>query len=355
MTEPISNKDFFYQIPQTQDDPLWKEIKDKMDTYAPPEIVEGMVFYSREVLPVSKAVRKSGEKNSNINLTRFSNPDRDNLNTIETRGLNVTCYPPKTVITTELVDGEPIDPIEEDLFGGYGRSDKFDELSINFWIYDRYVPSSQFGVMQKCLDDVFEDGGISDNGKVSSKAPSKQDYVGISLLKMERYGWKELELRAWYDSIEHALSDSQITSYIKDAIRIKNAQGRIEWKDQKYVKQQAKTQKLGKLIPLNTDGAEDGNRQRFERILVPAMKEYLKSHETQALCLHNTKVSNHQDYDASNEAMVDLIQEDLDLMVNFVDAWRVFKTQPIAVTHRVTEKINGEDGPCGVIVEYTGE
>ena len=355
MTEQISNKDLFYQIPQTQDDPLWKEIiEEKMDTYAPPEKVEGMVFFSREVLPVSKPVRKSGEKNSNINLTRFSNPDRDNLNTIETRGLNVTCYPPKTVITTELVDGEPIDPIEEDLFGGYGRSEKFDELGINFWVYDRYVPSSQFGKMQKCLDDVFEDGGISDNGKVSSKAPSKQDYVGISLLKMERYGWKELELRAWYDSIEHALSDTQITSYIKDAIRIENAQGRIDWKDQKYVKQQAKTQKLGKLIPLNTDGAEDGNRQRLERILIPAMKEYLRTHETQTLCLHNTKVSNHQDYDDANEAMVDLLKEDLDLIVNFVDVWRVFKTPPIAVTHRVTEKI-GEDDVVGVIVPYTGE
>ena len=351
MTEPISNKDFFYQIPQTQDDPLWEDIKAEMNHYAPPEKVEGMVFFSREVLPVSKPVRKSGEKNSNINLTRFSNPDRDNLNTIETRGLNVTCYPPKTVITTELVDGEPVDPIEEDLFGGYGRSEKFDELGINFWVYDRYVPSDQFGAMQKCLDDVFEDGGISDNGKVSSKAPSKQDYVGISLLKMERYGWKELELRAWYDSIEHALNDTQITSYIKDAIRIRNAQGRIEWKDQKYVKQQAKTQKLGKLIPLNTDGAEDGNRQRFERILIPAMKEYLKTHETQRLCLHNTKVSNHQDYDDANEAMVDLIEEDLNLIVDFVDAWRVFKTKPIAVTHRVTEKI-GEDETIGEIVEF---
>ena len=351
MTEQISNKDLFYQIPQTQDDPLWDQIIEKMNLYAPPEKVEGMEFFSREVLPVSKAVRKSGEKNSNINLTRFSNPDRDNLNTIETRGLNVTCYPPKTVITTELVDGEPIDPIEEDLFGGYGRSEKFDELGINFWVYDRYVPSTQFGAMQKCLDDVFEDGGISDNGKVSSKAPSKQDYVGISLLKMERYGWKELELRAWYDSIEHALNDTQITSYIKDAIRIENAQGRIDWKDQKYVRQQAKTQKLGTLIPLNTDGAEDGNRQRLERILIPAMKEYLKSHETQSLCLHNTKVSNHQDYDDANEAMVDLINEDLDLIVNFVDAWRVFKTKPIAVTHRVTEKI-GEDDVVGVIVPY---
>ena len=354
MTEQISNKDLFYQIPQTQDDPLWEKIIKKMNHYAPPEKVEGMVFFSREVLPISKPVRKSGEKNSNINLTRFSNPDRDNLNTIGTRGLNVTCYPPKTVITTELVDGEPIDPIEEDLFGGYGRSEKFDELGINFWVYDRYVPSSQFGAMQKCLDDVFEDGGISDNGKVSSKAPSKQDYVGISLLKMERYGWKELELRAWYDSIEHALNDTQITSYIKDAIRIENAQGRIDWKDQKYVKQQAKTQKLGKLIPLNTDGAEDGNRQRLERILIPAMKEYLRTHETQSLCLHNTKVSNHQDYDDANEAMVDLLKEDLELIVNFVDAWRVFKTDPIAVTHRVTEKI-GEDDVVGVIIPYTGE
>ena len=351
MTEQISNKDLFYQIPQTQNDPLWDEIIKKMNNYAPPEKVEGMKHYKREVLPVSKPVRKSGEKNSNINLTRFSNPDRDNLNTIDTRGINITCYPPKTVITTELVDGEPVEPVEEDLFGGYGRSEKFDELGIDFWVYDRYMPSDQFGKMQKCLDDVYEDGGISDNGKVSSKAPSKQDYVGISLLKMERYGWKELELRAWYDSIEHALSPDQITSYIRDAVRIKTAQGRIDWKDQNYVKQQAKTQKLGKLIPLNTDGAEAGNRQRFERILVPAMKEYLKTHETQKLCLHNTKVSNHQDYDLANEAMVDLINEDLELVVSFVDAWRVFKTKPIAVTHRVTEKI-GEDETIGEIVEF---
>ena len=353
MTELISNKDLFYQIPQTQNDPLWDEIIKKMDNYAPPEKVEGMVFFRREVLPVSKPVRRNGEDNSNLNLTRSTNPDRDNLNTIE-RGLNVTCYPLKTVVTTKVVDKEPVDPIEEDLFGGYGRSEKFDELGIDFWVYDRYMPSDQFGKMQKCLDDVYEDGGISDNGKVSSKAPSKQDYVGISLLKMQRYGWKELELRAWYDSIEHALSPDQITSYIRDAVRIKTAQGRIDWKDQKYVKQQAKTQKLGKLIPLNTDGAEAGNRQRFERILVPAMKEYLVTHETQKLCLHNTKVSNHQDYDLANEKMVAFVKADWELIVNCVDAWRVFKTQPFAVTDRVTEKI-GDDDVIGVIVPYTGE
>ena len=355
MTEQISNKDFFYQIPQTQDDPLWVKIIKKMDTYAPPEKIEGMEFFSREVLPVSKPVRRSGEDNSNLNLTRATNPDRDNLNTIETRGLNVSCYPPKTVITTDLVEKEPVDPIEEDLFGGYGRSGKFDELSINFWVYDRYIPSNQLGKMQTGLEDVCEDAGISDNGKVSSKAPTKEDYVSLSLTKMERHGWKEPELRLWYDAIDHALSAKQVNAYITDAIRIQNARGRIEWYDKTYVKQQAKTQKLGKITPLNTDGAESGNRQRFERVLVPAMKEYLRTHETQALCLHNTKVSNHQDYDLANAKMVDVVKEDLELIVDFVDAWRVFKTQPIAVTHRVAEKINGEDDALGVIVEYTGE
>ena len=354
MTETISNKDLFYQIPTTQDDPLWEEIKEKMNLYAPPEKVEGMEFFSREVLPVSKPVRRSGEDNSNLNRTRATNPDRDNLNTIETRGLNVTCYPPKTVITTEVEEKDPVEPIEEDLFGGYGRSGMFDELGINFWVYDRYVPSSQLGKMQLEFEDVCEDAGISDNGKVTSKAPTKEDYVSLSLTKMDRHGWKEPELRLWYDAIDHALSAKQINAYITDAIRIQTARGRIEWKDQKYVKQQAKTQKLGKLIPLNCDGAQDGNRQRFERILVPAMKEYLIGHETQALCLHNTKVSNHQDYDLANEKMVALIEEDLKLISDFVDHWRVFKTQPIAVSHRVTQKI-GEDGELGGIVPYTGE
>ena len=353
MADTVSNKDLFFHVPTTQDDSRWKEIIKEMNHYAPPEEVEGMVFFSREVLPVSKPVRRSGEDSSNLNLTRATNPDRDNLNTIETRGLNVTCYPPKTIITTEVVDINPIDPIEEDLFGGYGRSGKFDELDINFWVYDRYVPSSQYGKMQKGLDDVCEDAGISDNGKVSSKAPTKEDYVSLSLTKMDRHGWKEPQLRLWYDAIDHALSSKQVNSYIADAIRIQNAQGRIDWKDQKYVKQQAKTQGIGKLIPINTDGAQDGNRQRFERMLIPAMREYLRSHETQQLCLHNTKVSNHQDYDLANEKMVELIGEDLELVVSFVDAWRVFKTNPIAVTHRVTEKI-GEDSKLGVIVPYEG-
>ena len=109
MTETISTKDLFIQVPDTQDDPSWDEIIRKTLLYAPPETVEGMEFYSREVLPVSKPIRKSGEDNSNLNLTRATNPERDNLNTIETRGLNVTCYPPKTIITNPEADEDDYD------------------------------------------------------------------------------------------------------------------------------------------------------------------------------------------------------------------------------------------------------
>ena len=53
MTKTKSPKEFFFQIPQTQDDSRWEDIIKEMNTYAPPEDVEGMVFFSREVVPVS--------------------------------------------------------------------------------------------------------------------------------------------------------------------------------------------------------------------------------------------------------------------------------------------------------------
>ncbi len=348
MTVLVNNKDLFEQIPVTQNDPYWGEIIDKINLYAPPETVAGMEFFRREVLPISKPVRKSGDDSSTLNGTRFTNPDRDNLNTIETLGLNVTCYPPKTIITNPEADEDDYD---DDLFGGYGRFGEFDRLGIKFWVVDRYKPSTNFGKMQSCNEDVCEDGGISDNGKISSKAPTKTDYVSLSLKKMKRHGWKEDKLRLWYDSIEHTLSAKQVNSYIADALRMQTAQGRIDWKDESYVKKQAKKQKL-KVIPLNCDNAEEGNRQRLERKLIPMMKEYISSHETQNLCLHNTRVSNHEDYDLANEKMVELLQEDLNLILQFADHWRVFKTQPMKVTHRVTEKI-GEDETIGEIVEYS--
>ena len=55
--------------------------------------------------------------------------------------------------------------------------------------------------------------------------------------------------------------------------------------------------------------------------------------------------------DLANEKMVELLNEDLELIVNFVDQWRVFKTHPVKVSHRVTEKI-GDDETIGEIVEF---
>lgn len=348
MTVEVKNsRDFFHLVPTTQNDPYWDDIIIETYLYAPPEKVEGMEFFRRDVLPVSKPIRRSGDDNSSLNATRSTNPDRDNLSTIETKGLNVQCLPPRTIITNP---DSPQNEYEEDLFGGYGRGEEFDRLKISFWIFDRYKPSTNFGKMQSCSEDVCEDGGISDNGRVSSKPPTKTDYVDLSLRKMKRHGWKEDKLRLWYDSIEHTLSPKQVNSYINDAIRRQTAQGRIEWKDESYVKKQAKKQKIN-VIPLNCDGAEDGNRQRLERKLIPMMKEYISSHKTQKLCLHNNKVSNHEDYDLANEKMVEVLEEDLNLIIDFADHWRVFKTQPIKITHRVTQKI-GEDDVVGEIIDF---
>ena len=60
MTVEVKNsRDFFHIPPTTQDDPYWDVIKEEMRSYAPPEKVEGMEFFRRDVLPVSKPVRRS--------------------------------------------------------------------------------------------------------------------------------------------------------------------------------------------------------------------------------------------------------------------------------------------------------
>jgi len=47
----------------------------------------------------------------------------------------------------------------------------------------------------------------------------------------------------------------------------------------------------------------------------------------------------------------------MNLIISLVDTWRVYKTEPIAITHRVTEKIKVDDeeyGNTGIIVPYEG-
>ena len=348
--ETIRSRDLFCQVPtKLEDTESWEEIIKKTKKYAPPEEVEGMEFIERVAIPVSKPVRRSGDGNSSMNLTRYSNPERDNLNTIDTKGLNVTCFPPRTLV---INPEDPKDEWEEDLFAGFGRFGYFDTYKIYFWIVDRYKLSKNMGRMQTCDKDVCEDAHVSDNGRVSSKPPTKADYIHLSLRKIKRHGWKADKLRLWYDSIEHTLSPKQVNAYVNDAIRIQTAQGRIDWFDESHVKKQAKKQKIN-VIPLNCDGAEDGNKQRLERKLIPMMKAYVVNHETQQLCLHNNKVSNHEDYDLANEKISETLDEYLELIDSFVNHWRVFKTKPVEISYRVAQKIDNENGEeMGTIIDF---
>lgn len=351
MTTPEvwDNKDLFHSFPETQDDKRWEIIKEKMNRFAPPEDVPGMVFFRRDIIPVSKPIRKSGKDNSTLNGTRSANPDRDNLNTIEGKGLNVTCHPIKTLITSPLPIKDDQEPKEEDLFGGYGRCAEFDRLGIKFTVADRYYIEGNFSTIQPDSEDVTDDAGISDNGNVSSKPPTKKCYVNLSLKKIEKHGWKEHELRLWYGSINHSLSIEQVNSYIKDALRRKTAATRIDWKDEGYVKKKAKEQGI-KCIPLNCDGAQDGNKQRLIRKMESMMKKYIETHETQHFCLHDTIVSNHEDYNLAQEKMIEYINEYIELVNTFVDHLRVFKTPPMKATYRCTEA-KGVDEIIGEIVE----
>ena len=351
MANTVKSGDFFYRTPTEKDDTQWEEIIKKTETFAPPEEIEGMEFVERSVLSVAKAQRKSGDDNSSKNSTRVSNPERDNLNTIETRGINVTCSPLKTVITNP---SEPKDEWNDDLFGGYGRSAEFDRLEIKYWIYDRYKISSERGSLQATDEDVTDDAGISDNGKVSAKPPTKEDFVALNVKKIDKYKWGRNELNKWYaEVINHTLSHKQVESYITAALNTHHAKGRIDFEQatRKDVERSSKVQKLGKVIPLNADGAESGNAQRLERLMFPMMREYIQHHETQNLCLHNTKVTNHQDYDDANSSIVAMLENNITLIEEFVDHYRVFKTKPMSVTYRMTQKINS-DKEIGVIVEY---
>ena len=351
MTNTVKSGDFFYRTPTEKDDAQWEEIIEKTETFAPPEEIEGMEFVERVVLPVSKPQRKSGDDNSSKNSTRVSNPERDNLNTIETKGINVTCSPPKTVITNP---SEPKDEWNDDLFGGYGRSAEFDRLEVKFWIYDRYKICGERGSLQATDEDVTDDAGISDNGKVSAKPPSKEDYVALCVKKIDKYAWGRNELNKWYaEVIDHTLSHKQVESYITTALNTHHAKGRIDFEHatRKDIERRSKIQKLGKVVPLNADGAESGNAQRLERLMFPMMREYIQHHVTQNLCLHNTKVTNHQDYDDANDAIVTMLENNISLIEEFVDHYRVFKTMPMQVKYRMAQKINC-DSEIGVIVDY---
>ena len=74
--------------------------------------------------------------------------------------------------------------------------------------------------------------------------------------------------------ISNIVSKDQVNEYISDAIRIENADGRVEWFKENDVVQ-ALTSKKEKAV-LNTSDADKGNDQRYLRTLIAQMRAYVE-------------------------------------------------------------------------------
>ena len=357
MTKTIKECDLFHNPPSDPNDKKWEEIVEKTLQYSPPIEEDGLEHLERVVLPVSHPNRKSGDDNSSLNASRTTKPKRDNLITIETRGINVTCKPLKTVVTNP---DKPRDKWKDDLTGGYGRSAYFDELGIPCWVYDRYRISDAKGEFQEDDGDVVDDTKLTDNAKSGGSQNTKDDYVAAAIGKIDKYGvkkWDKNKLKNWLTHVSKGeLSDKQVSSYADDAHRKVKARGRIDHdcSIENHVKKQAKEQKLGKIIPLNTDGADkQGNRQRIQRKIFAMMRDYIDSGgQTQNFAVFNSIATTHEEFDNDNSAMVNILDEELALIQEFASKRLEFGTKPGQITHVLGQRIK-TDNPVNSLFPYT--
>ena len=359
MIKTVKECDLFHNPPSDPNDKKWDEIIQKTIQYSPPIEEDGLEHLERVVLPVSHPNRKSGDDNSSLNASRTTKPNRDNLITIETRGINVTCKPLKTVVTNP---DEPRDKWKDDLTGGYGRSQYFDELGINCWVYDRYKISGTRGQFQEDDGDVVDDTKLTDNAQAGGSQNTKADYVTAAIGKIDKYGikkWNKNKLKNWLTHVSKGeLSDKQVSSYADDAHRKVKARGRIDHdcSNENYVRKQAKEQKLGKIIPLNADGADkQGNRQRIQRKIFAMMRDYIDSEgQTQNFAVFNSIATTHEEFDNDNLAMVKILNEELALIQEFASKRLEFGTKPGQITHFLGQRIK-TDKPVNSLFSYTGE
>tara|TARA_R100001082_G_scaffold876_1_gene701 strand:- start:167 stop:1243 length:1077 start_codon:yes stop_codon:yes gene_type:complete len=357
MTKTIKECDLFHNPPSDPNDKKWDEIIKKTLQYSPPIEEDGLEHLERVVLPVSHPNRKSGDDNSSLNASRTTKPKRDNLITIHTRGINVTCKPLKTVITNP---DKPREEWKDDLTGGYGRSAYFDELGIPCWVYDRYRISDAKGEFQEDDGDVVDDTKLTDNAKSGGSQNTKDDYVAAAVGKIDKYGvkkWDKNKLKNWLTHVSKGeLSDKQVSSYADDAHRKVKARGRIDHdcSVENHVKKQAKEQKLGKIIPLNTDGADkQGNRQRIQRKIFAMMRDYIDSGgQTQNFAVFNSIATTHEEFDNDNSAMVNILDEELALIQEFASKRLEFGTKPGQITHVLGQRIK-TDNPVNSLFPYT--
>jgi len=340
-------KKHFYPVPQTGNILEWNDIISKIPD---PEEFDGMRFVERIVLSTRAPNKKNKETGESHNLARnggTGNRDKSLFGSFS-HGIDTREMPPKVVFD----DGQDY------LYGGFGRADIFAELKYNFWIYDRYEYTEENrNFLQKDSVDVLQDAAISDNGKPSSKAPSKSDYVSILVDRIIKYKWCNVEMQKWFDSINHCLTKEQISEYIKDSVSREKALGRVEW-SKSYVVEQLLKKEFPEVTLLNATNAETGNTQRFTRTLIAMMQSYIDSEgKTQEYCLWNSAAESHEQLDDALKAIDKNMKSIVELMVDFVDTYRAQlrknkQHRPCNPTKRLTQKI-GVDKIVGKIVDFT--
>lgn len=298
------------------------------------EELDGLKYVERIVLRTDQPIRT--DKNGNtLNPTRVAGTgsrDQSLYGSFE-KGIDVRELPPKVLKTNEGFI----------LFGGFGRSQIFEDLNYRFWIYDVYQnDTSALNNLQSGISDALEDASISDNGSFKSKPAQKDDYVRILIKRQRSQKWDDKNCVDWFDTIEHCLTPQQIKEYIASA-RLKNkADGVIE--DVKVgTASKIATDFDPTLSVLNVTDTENNNWQRFLRSLPGLMNGYINSKgKTQEFASFHTATPSHSAIDESIAAGQDVMDDVMDLISRFEDARRFYKTDPCKLSKVVYQKIGGE-------------
>lgn len=336
----MPKKTYFLQVPQTCDSPAWDDILSKIPA---PEQADGMRFVERKVLKTSTPNKKN-KRGETQNLARQAGTgkrDETLLGSFE-KGIDVREMPPKLINE----DGHL------SLYGGYGRSDIFEELQYKVWVYDIYeYDGSSRNELQTNDLEVLEDAAISDNGSAKSKPAEKSDYVGILVKRIQDHNWDRNQMQLWFKSIEHCLTKRQVEDYITSAINKKSAIGRVEWYKKHEINQIVNNFDPNMTV-LNTTNCEGGNTQRFYRTVLSMMRGYISSQGvTQEYCLWNSQAVSHQEIDDANMAAESIMNDFVETCVDFVGAMIKYQTKPCIPSKVVYQKIGGQS-LVGEVVDY---
>lgn len=345
------SKSQYMPVPKTGNIKDWENILEKMPE--PEKELDGMAFKERVILSTNSPNKKNNIDGSNTNLARNGGTGTRDTSQIGSfqQGIIPSEKPPRVLWDDETQ--------EDDLWGGFGRSETFAELGYKYWVYDRYTyDESTRNPLQKSNLDVLEDQAISDNGTPASKPPSKNDYIGIIIRRIQKYGWGKDDITGWFETINHCLTKDQIRDYATDAIARHKALGRIEWFKENEVKQEVSSQAPQTTL-LNTSNAYKGNTQRFLRTLPSAMKAYVESQGSpQEYTLWNSNASSHEELEDSHSAIDKYMKNIPELLVEFVETYR-FKIRndkshrPFVPKNQIGQKITGSDSDyLGKVIEY---